>query len=206
MVLVPEIGKHKQKHWALRSLTWQIWRNTKTITTKSHTSYQELSSPNFLCSGTFQLRCSLSSSFQSRTLLSHLRWSHPCYCLLLIDLVCPLSVLPLLGSPLLDSPLLGSCSSSCSPWGWKACPATNCSNGHHLRTIRAMCNVQQSKLGFNCTLLSDQHCLSAVHHKLCVKEEESWDISDILSGTVVGTSTLPQAVPSLLFEATLLST
>ena len=177
------------------------------MTTKPHTSHTTTFQPQF-----FLVQAHFSSGvlnplfFQSRTLLSHLRWSHPCYCLLLIDLVCPLSVLPLLGSPLLDSPLLGSCSSSCSPWGWKACPATNCSNGHHLRTIRAMCNVQQSKLGFNCTLLSDQHCLSAAHYKLCVKEEESWDISDILSGTVVGTSTLPQAIPSLLFEATPLST
>ena len=45
MVLVPEIGKHKQKHWALRSLTWR--KKTRIMTTKSHTSHTTTFQPQF---------------------------------------------------------------------------------------------------------------------------------------------------------------
>ena len=62
VLMVPDIGKHKQKHWALRSLTWR--KKTRIMTTKSHTSHTTTFQPQiFFGSGPFQFRSSQSSFF-----------------------------------------------------------------------------------------------------------------------------------------------
>ena len=83
------------------------------------------------------------------------------YC---VRLCLPFSDLLTSASPL-DSPLLGSCSSSCSPWGWKPCLPTNCSNGHRLHcnpAVEVYFDVQCISFRWNVTLGCCLHLSKAV--------------------------------------------